>query len=424
MNLQDFNLKIQNDQLDPALIALYGEAQLSTQKTRYVQMATRFIDLFPHHQAFDVFSASGRIEVGGNHTDHQLGRVLAMAVDLDTVAFAHKNEDGIIRFFSKDYTIQEIDARDLNVDPKEFYTTEGLLRGMAYFFKESNGLVGGFDAYVESTVRSGSGLSSSASVEVLIAKILDVYYGHGALSKSDYAILAQKAENHYFNKPCGLMDQMVIAHGGFCAIDFFDPKQPIVQKVDAHGMLKDMDLCLVLCGGSHADLSNDYAAIFEDCKALSAYFDQSVLSRVEPKQFYARLPQLYAQFDSRILLRGHHFFQENQRVLHLMQALETADLAQFLQLLIDSGRSSQAYLQNVWNPHESRQGLAMALMMAETALKGVGAYRVHGGGFAGTILMVAPKSMSSSLEMPFNQVFGEHSFMRVRLREDGVCQVF
>jgi len=295
---------------------------------------------------------------------------------------------------------------------------------MAFYFKALNGSVGGFDAVVESNVLSGSGMSSSASIEVLIAKILDSYYGSGQLSASDYAIMAQKAENNYFNKPCGLMDQMVIAHGGFCAIDFYDKANPLVTKIDSHNVFDPMDLVLIQCGGSHADLSDDYAQITQDCLLLSRYFKQEFLSRIKPDEFYAQLSVLHRTFDTRVLLRGHHFFQENKRVLDLMNALERADLSSFLSHIIASGRSSHLYLQNVLNTHESKQGLALALMMAERELITEGAFRVHGGGFAGTILMFVPKALTASLKSEFNAVFGEGSFIQVRLREAGVIQVF
>ncbi|KAF0226716.1 MAG: galactokinase [Erysipelotrichaceae bacterium] len=424
MNTTSFSSLIQSIAFEETLNNLYGSDQFEFQKTRYADLAQRFNESFPNHDHCDVFSASGRIEIGGNHTDHQLGRVLAMAVDLDTVAFVSPNQDNIIRLISKNYSIDPIDLSDLSIHPSEYYTTMGILRGLAYYFKALNGSVGGFDAVVESRVLSGSGMSSSASIEVLIAKILDSYYGAGTLDVSDYAIMAQKAENNYFNKPCGLMDQMVIAHGGFCAIDFYDMNNPIVTKVDSHGLFEPMDLCLVQCGGSHADLSQDYAEIFEDCRALSHYFNQEVLSRVKSVDFYAQLPSLHTTFDTRVLLRAHHFFQENDRVLDLMSALNTSDRPAFLNHILASGRSSHLYLQNVMNRHESKQGLALALMMAEHDLNQQGAFRVHGGGFAGTILMFVPKKLTALLKVNFNAVFGEDSFIQVRLREAGVIQVF
>jgi len=423
MKTKEFLSYIQSNASTKQLTELYGHEQVSFQKNRYSSMLAHFETLF-NHDSLDVFSASGRIEVGGNHTDHQLGRVLAMTVDLDSVAFASRNNENVIRVRSKDYEIEPIDLFDLSIDENEYYTTMGLIRGIAHYFKEATGVVGGFDAYIESTVFSGSGLSSSASIEVLLVKILDSYYGSGTLSASDYAIISQKTENNYFNKPCGLMDQMVIAHGGFCAIDFFDKSNPVVKKIDSHNLFDPYDICLVQSGGSHADLSSDYAEIFEDCKLLSGAFNQSTLSRVNPDDFYDQLPRLHNLFDTRIILRGHHFFQENKRVLDLMEALNTSNIDAFLNLILASGRSSHIHLQNVWNKHSSKQGLALALMMAEEALGGKGAFRVHGGGFAGTILLFVPKSLTPTLKFKYNSVFGDGSFIQIRLREAGVIQVF
>ena len=422
METSQFRSFVNTKAFETTLIRLYGEEAVPAQKERYLRLFTRFCDRFPKATEFEIFSSSGRIEVGGNHTDHQLGRVLAMTVDLDTVAFAAKNSDNIIRFISKDYQIEPIDLSSLSIRKDEMYTTMGLIRGLAYYFKELYGDIGGFDAYVESDVFSGSGLSSSASVEVLIAKIMEAFYGDGKLDKSLMAIIAQKAENNYFNKPCGLMDQMVIAHGGFCAIDFYDKFNPIVTKLNSQSMFDSFDFCLVQTGGSHADLSQDYAEIFTDCKAVSAFFDQQYLSRVDEAKFNASLKTLYQKLDSRAILRAHHFFQENARVSDLMEALNKADLEPFLKLIIDSGHSSNVYLRNTWNNHTSQQGLAIALMMAEDQLKGCGAWRVHGGGFAGTVLMLVPKTKTASLKSSMEAVFGKNSFIKIRLRQDGVFQ--
>ena len=423
MEIKNFKEYVWTEAFEQTLEKLYGPHQIETQRIRYLNLLTRFQEVVPEVEDFDVFSASGRIEVGGNHTDHQLGRVLAMAVDLDTLAFVRKNEDNVIRLVSKDYTIAPVTLDDLSIREDEYYTTMGIIRGLANYFKEIHGQVGGFDAYVESNVLSGSGMSSSASVEVLIAKILDTYYGSDQLSVSDYAILSQKAENNYFNKPCGLMDQMVIAHGGFCAIDFYDKANPKVERIDSRGMLEDMDVCLVQSGGSHADLSDDYAEITKDCKVLSQYFKEEYLSRVAFDTFYAELPKLHESMDTRIILRGYHFFKENERVLNLMQALEHQDLRRFMDHIIASGNSSYHYLQNVLNKRDSKQGLALALMLAEHHLENRGAWRVHGGGFAGTILMFVPKAKTKELKQAFEDVFGLNSFMQIRLREEGVIQV-
>ena len=423
MEIKNFKDYVWTEVFETTLEKLYGPEQVETQRIRYLNLLSRFQEVVPEVEDFDVFSASGRIEVGGNHTDHQLGRVLAMAVDLDTLAFVRKNDDNVIRLVSKDYEIAPVELNDLSISEDEYYTTMGIIRGLANYFKEIHGTVGGFDAYVESNVFSGSGMSSSASVEVLIAKILDSYYGSDQLSVSDYAILAQKAENNYFNKPCGLMDQMVIAHGGFCAIDFYDKDHPKVEQIDSRGMLEDIDICLVQSGGSHADLSDDYAEITKDCKVLSQYFNQDYLSRVSFEDFYQELPKLHETMDTRIILRGYHFFKENERVLDLMQALENQDLPRFMDHIIASGNSSYHYLQNVLNKRDTKQGLALALMLAEHHLENRGAWRVHGGGFAGTILMFVPKAKTKELKQTFENVFGLNSFIQIRLREEGVIQV-
>lgn len=422
MNTKTFKTILDSKDFESTMIRLYGQDALKRQAARYRLLFERFQSRFPNAERFDIFSASGRIEVIGNHTDHQLGKVLAMAVDLDTVAFAVKNEDRIIRFVSKDYQIDPIDLSHLEARKEEHYTTMGLIRGLAYYFKELYGFVGGFDAYVESDVLSGSGLSSSASVEVLIAKILESYYGNGKLTPDLMAIFAQKAENNYFNKPCGLMDQMVIAHGGFCAIDFYDKNNPIVTKVDPKTMLDSVDLCLVQTGGSHADLSGDYAEIFTDCKLISKAFDQATLSRVNENEFRLRMKDLYDHENSRAILRAHHVFTENKRVTTALNALETGDLDRILKTVIASGRSSALYLRNTWNPHATQQGLAIALMMAEELLEDQGAFRVHGGGFAGTILLFVPKAKTETLKDAMEAVFGEGSFIRIRKRQDGVFQ--
>lgn len=422
MNLNAVDTYFESSMFESTLYRLYGADAIVHQKTRYRRLFDQFHAHFPKARTVEIFSSPGRIEVIGNHTDHQLGKVLAMAVDLDTVALVAKNDEHIIRFVSKNYEIEPVDLSDLTVHEEEYYTTMGLLRGLAYYFNELYGHVGGFDAYVESDVLSGSGMSSSASVEVLIIKIFESLYGNGKMTPDLMAIFAQRAENTYFNKPCGLMDQMVIAHGGFCAIDFYDANNPRVTKVDPKAMFDSLDVCLVQTGGSHADLAGDYAEIFHDCKHIANVFDQTTLSRVDETAFRSQLNTLYAQEDSRAILRAHHVFTENKRVITALAALEQGHLDEFLAAVIASGRSSALYLRNLWNPHSPQQGLAIALMMAEELLEGQGASRVHGGGFAGTILLFVPKSKTTRVQDAMKSVFGEASFIRIRQRRDGVMQ--
>jgi galactokinase len=423
MEKQCFKQWLSTKDFEEKTTNLYEKNQLEHQRERYSESYQRFIQLYPDADDLDIFSAPGRIEVCGNHTDHQLGHVLAMAVDLDTVAFVQKNSEQVIRLISKDFDIMPVYLNDLSIHETEYHTTMGLIRGCAYYFNQLNGLVGGFDAYIDSNIPVGSGLSSSASIEVLIVKILDYYYGTNKLSLTDYATIAQQAENHYFNKPCGLMDQLIIAHGGFCAIDFYDQDQPEIYKFSGITMFDNMDICIVQSGSSHADLSDDYADIVNDCKILAQHFNQSSLSRVSFNDFNHALKQLHDLYATRIIMRGYHFFKENKRVLAIKETLTNQDLSSFLQLIIDSGYSSFHYLQNVLNKHDAKQGLALALMMAENHLSQQGAWRVHGGGFAGTILMFVPKDKTNQLKIMFEDVFKSNSFLNVRRRDTGVLHL-
>lgn len=397
----------------------YGDGQAK----RYRSLVETFSHHFPQSQDLSMFSASGRIEVSGNHTDHQLGQVIAAAIHLDTLAVVSKNQDNIIRVQAEGYSIDPVDLSDLSAQSSEYYTSMGLIRGIAYYFKERTGVIGGFDAVVTSDVFSGSGLSSSAAFEVLMAAILNTLYGDNVLNRSQLAQISQKAENVYFNKPCGLMDQMAIAQGNFCYIDFYDKDQPIVEPLASGQLLKDYTLCLVQTGGSHADLSFAYAQITNDLKDVSHAFNESVLSRVSPDEFKARLSQLKETLPTRALLRAHHYFEEIKRVQRLKKAILENNTDAFLNIIIESGQSSYMYLQNIMHPSSEQQPLALALALAEQSLRHKGAWRVHGGGFGGTILMVVPNSEVSSLKMEFETIYGSKSFIPVHLRPEGVTQV-
>jgi galactokinase len=420
MEIQAFNQWITSLKTNKIMTQLYSDEHVNNQIKRYSSMFDQYTKLFPHVEQVDIFSSPGRVEVCGNHTDHQLGQVVAMAVDLDTVAFAQKNNANIIRIISKDYIVNPVSLDDLLSRPNEQYTTTAMVRGIAFYFQQLNKQIGGFDAYIESTISSGSGLSSSASFEILITKILDYYYGVNTISITDYAIISQKAENNYFNKPCGLMDQLIIAHGGICGIDFYNKNMPVINKINEPTIFQSLDICIVQCGGSHSDLSDDYAEIFSDCKLLANHFNQTHLSRVQSEEFYNSLAQLYQLFDTRIIMRGYHYFKEIQRVQSILNALNTQDKEAFLTNIIESGQSSYQYLQNVINKHSSKQGLTLALLMAENELKDQGAWRVHGGGFAGTVLLFIPKEKTHQLKTSYEAVFKNNSFIKVHQREDGV----
>jgi galactokinase len=423
MEKKSFEQWLSSEDFENKIAKLYNKNQLDDQRKRYFNSYQRYVQLYSDADDLDIFSSPGRIEVCGNHTDHQLGHVLAMAVDLDTVAFVQKNNEQVIRLISKNFKIKPVHLNDLRIQENEYHTTMGLIRGCAYYFNQLNGNVGGFDAYIDSNIPVGSGLSSSASIEVLIVKILDYYYGTSKMTLTDYATISQQAENHYFNKPCGLMDQLIIAHGGFCAIDFYTQNHPVIHKFSSINMFADLDICLVQSGSSHADLSDDYAEIVSDCKTLANHFNESSLSRVSFSDFNHSLKELHNLYDTRIIMRGYHFFKENDRVLAIKETLKNQDLTCFLQLIIDSGYSSFLYLQNVLNKHDAKQGLALALLMAENHLHHQGAWRVHGGGFAGTILMFVPKNQTDQLKIMFEDVFKNNSFIKVYQREVGVMHL-
>jgi len=400
--------------------SLYGVRNSLHQSERYEHLIQTFTQHFPDAHDLNMFSASGRIEVGGNHTDHQLGQVLAAAIHLDTVAVVQKRDDMIIQVIAKGYEIQAVNLTNLEIQKDEYYTSMGLIRGLAFYFKELTHSLGGFNAYIESDVFSGSGLSSSAAFEVLIAQILNHLYGHQTLDASTLAIISQKAENTYFNKPCGLMDQMAIAQGGFCAIDFYHKDTPVVTPIKSKNLLNEYEVCLVQTGGSHADLSFAYAQITEDMRLVSEAFKVTHLSRVNPHEFETKLSTLNQTLPTRALLRAHHYFEEIKRVDRLKEAIQTENTPLFLETIIASGRSSYMYLQNIMHPTSEAQPLALALAMAERLLSKDGAWRVHGGGFGGTILLFVPKPSLDSVKAEFESVYGPNSFITVHIRPLGV----
>lgn len=337
------------------------------------------------------FSAPGRTEIGGNHTDHQRGRVLAAAVNLDTVAAVRKNGTDTIRILSRGYPQCCIDVTELTPMESEINTTPALIRGVAARFVQLGCEVKGFDAYCESTVLPGSGLSSSAAYEVLIGTIINHLFFEGRVSQPEIAMIGQYAENVFFGKPCGLMDQMASAVGNLITIDFFDKEHPVIKPVDVDFSAYGHALCIIDSGADHADLTDEYAAIPNEIKAVAVHFGREVLSQIDEAEFYAAIPALRKSCGDRAVMRGIHFYQENARVPQQVAALEQGDFDGFLQLVRQSGYSSYMYLQNVIPAgYKAHQDVAVALGLCEHYLNGRGAYRVHGGGFAGTVQAFVP----------------------------------
>ena len=366
------------------------------------------------------FSAPGRTEIGGNHTDHQRGRVLAAAVNLDTVAAVRVNGTDTIRILSQGYPLCEVDVKELTPRADEINTTPALIRGVAARFAQLGCEVRGFDAYCESTVLPGSGLSSSAAYEVLIGTIVNHLFFEGKVSQAEVAQIGQYAENVFFGKPCGLMDQTASAVGNLVTIDFFDKEHPVIQPVNFDFSACGHALCIIDTRASHADLTDEYAAIPNEIKAVCAHFGKEVLSQIDEAEFYAAIPALRTSCGDRAVLRAVHFYQDNARVPKQVAALEAGDFAAFLKLVKESGHSSYMYLQNVIPAgYTQHQDVAIALALCEHYLQGKGAYRVHGGGFAGTVQAFVPFEILEDFRSGIDSVLGEGACHVLSIRPQG-----
>lgn len=371
-----------------------------------------------------VFSAPGRTEISGNHTDHQHGCVLAAAVNLETVARVTLRTDYVICVCSEGYDPVEIRLDDLSIHETEINTTAALIRGVAAAFQQRGCTLGGFDAAVSSTVLPGSGLSSSAAFEVLIGTIVNELFFAGSLSAVEIAQIGQYAENVYFGKPCGLMDQTASSVGGMVFIDFCDPAQPIVEKLEFDFSAAGHALCIIDSGADHTDLTDEYAAIPGELKAVCQKFGREVLRDIPEAEFLAALPTLRGQVSDRAILRAVHFYQENARVLRQVAALRRGDFDSFLALVKESGQSSYMYLQNVTPAGcVAHQEVAVSLALCDVLLGGRGAFRVHGGGFAGTVQAFVPHDMLPSFQAGIEAVLGQGSCHVLSIRQEGGIRV-
>ena len=366
------------------------------------------------------FSAPGRTEIGGNHTDHQRGRVLAAAVNLDTVAAVRENGTDMIRILSAGYPLCLVNVKELTPRADEINTTPALIRGVAARFVHLGCQVKGFDAYCESSVLPGSGLSSSAAYEVLIGTIINHLFFGGKVSQAEVAQIGQYAENVFFGKPCGLMDQTASAVGNLVTIDFFDKDHPVIKPVPFDFASCGHALCIIDTRASHADLTDEYAAIPNEIKAVAACFGKEVLTQIDEADFFAHLPHLRQSCGDRAVMRCIHFYQENARVPKQVAALEQGDFETFLQLIKESGYSSYMYLQNVIPAgYKEHQDVAVALALCVHYLQGKGAYRVHGGGFAGTVQAFVPFDILDSFVAGIDGVLGNGACHVLRIRPQG-----
>lgn len=409
-----------------ALRSLYGAdtSVIDTQKQRYAKLADEFVNFYGDKE-LSVFSSPGRTEIGGNHTDHNHGRVLAGAVNLDNVAIASANGTDVVRILSSGYPQFEVNLSTLAPNKDEFYTSVGLVRGICARMKELGFAIGGFDAVINSGVPKGSGLSSSASFEVLIGAIVSHLFNDGGLDPVLNAQIGQYAENVFFGKPCGLMDQTACSVGGLVTIDFADPAKPIVKKVDFDFTKTGFALVITDTGGNHADLNDEYASLPSDMKGVAAKLGKTVLREVSLDQVIDSIPELRKDgVSDRAILRAIHFERDNERVAEQVADLEKGDFKSFLAKVCASGQSSFMYNQNVYPVNNvAEQGLSVALALSDVVLGSEGAWRVHGGGFAGTIQAFVPYCLLDKYVDTLEHTFGKGKCHKLFIRPQGAIKV-
>lgn len=398
--------------------------RVSDQRDRYIKAVQCYIDHFGESEV-ELYSAPGRSEIGGNHTDHQHGEVLAASINNDAIAVAGVSKEPVIKVVSDGYEMLTLSMDDLDMREDEKETTLALLKGVLWGVKQHGYQIGGFQAYVTSDVLIGAGLSSSAAYETLIGTILSGLYNNMEISPTEIAMIGQYAENVYFGKPCGLMDQMASSVGNLVHIDFVDPDDPKVEKVDFDFNEYDYSLCITDTKGSHADLTADYAAIPEEMKKVAGVFDKEVLREVRTEELLSRMAQVRDVAGDRAFLRALHFVYENARVQQEVESLKQGNVDGFLNLVKESGDSSFKYLQNVYSNHDvQHQNVSIALALSDMFLVGAGVSRVHGGGFAGTIQAFVKNDAVAGYQKKMDEVFGTGSCSVFKIRKYGGIKVF
>ncbi len=415
---------IKSGQLNEVLSDIYGEGIYPEyQIKRYTDAVKRFVSFYGDGE-ISIFSAPGRTEIGGNHTDHQHGEVMAASINLDAIAIVKKTDDSVVRVRSDEYPEVVISLDNLSTCADEKGTTLSLIKGVLAGFTNHSLEIGGFDAYITSDVLIGSGLSSSAAFEVLIGTILSGLYNDMNVSPVLIARIGQYAENVYFGKPCGLMDQMACSVGGLVHIDFADPKEPLVEKVNFSLEEYGYSLCITDTKGSHADLTHEYAAVPMEMKAVAEYFGKEVLREVSAEDIIANINDIREKSGDRSVLRALHFVNENRRVGKEVAALKKDDISEFLKTVKESGDSSYKYLQNVYsNSDVGHQNVSLALAVSEMFLGEDGVCRVHGGGFAGTIQAFVKSNMVDGYCRCMDTVFGEGASTAMQIRKFGGIKV-
>ncbi len=419
--------QLQSGDLDARLKEVYMTEDLSHQYSRVKKVLDLYENRYGEENSAEapgaplqLFSAPGRTELGGNHTDHQRGCVLAASVSLDLLACAAPNGTGIVCLESEGYPLIQVDITDETVHPEENNRTEALIRGIAAAVKKSGYYPGGFNATMISDVPGGSGLSSSAAFETMIGVIFNHMFCGGALDPVEIAKIGQYAENVYFGKPCGLMDQMACSVGGAIAIDFEKQDAPKITRIPFSFADSGYKLCIIDSGADHADLTDDYASVPAEMKSVAAQFGKEVLREVPEEEFRDRIAALRKSCGDRAVLRASHFYRENKRVQAETEALLAGDFQAYMKVVEESGHSSFMYLQNVYsNRFPDQQAVAVALMTAEQLLEGKGVCRVHGGGFAGTIQAFVPEADAEEFCRRMDAVLGEGRSNILQIRPFG-----
>ena len=408
MKPQEYIDAISSGKMDDKLKAVYvlGSA-VEAQKTRYINTIKEFINIFGNDREIIITSAPGRTEVCGNHTDHNNGKVMAASINLDAIAVCAASGNNTVRVQSVGHAMNVVDIEKLLPDETEFGHSTAMVRGVIAKIEDMGYSIGGFDAVTTSDVMGGSGLSSSAAFEVLLGTTVSYLFNDGKISAVDIAKIAQYSENVFFGKPCGLLDQMASSVGTFVTIDFKSTENPIIKKVEFDFSQSGHSLCIVDTGGNHSDLTDDYAAVRGEMESVAKAMGKTVLREIEFEAFKNAVPQLKGKVNDRALLRAYHFYGENERVEKAVEALESNDFDAFKEIIVESGKSSYMLNQNVFSPaNATEQKLSLALCITEDMLKGKGADRVHGGGFAGTIQAFVPNEMLDEYKNAMESVFG------------------
>lgn len=423
MKATELKAKISEGFLDKTLSRLYGNDKVSSERKRYIDAVTEFSELYGDLDV-SLFSVPGRSEISGNHTDHNRGCVLAAGIDLDIIAVAAKTDAPEIRIKSKGFPEDAIDVTKLSPDDYESFGSAAIIAGICDGFTKKGFKIGGFSAYTTSNVLKGSGISSSAAFEVQVCNVLNHFYNGGRIDAPELAKISQYAENVFFGKPSGLMDQTACACGGFVAIDFADPASPIIEKLDFSLSDAGYCLCIVNTGGNHADLNDDYASVPAEMKSVAACFGKDVLRGLTYDDILSRLPELREKVGDRAVMRALHFVEENERVALQREALKKGDVKTFLDGVLASGDSSFKQLQNVYTvKNVSEQGLSLALALCKHVLDGKGgAWRVHGGGFAGTVQAFVPVALKDEFKRVMDAAFGENACSVLNIRAEGAIK--